>query len=49
MTYTHNRGHEIDVQMGRREKELIVTLNKFLDKYLLSGKEAEGVAVGIAG
>jgi len=36
VTHTHGRGHEIDMQMNKREKEMMVKLKKFLDEHLSS-------------
>jgi len=36
ITHTHDRGHEIDMQMHTREKEMIVKLNDFLDEHCSS-------------
>ena len=41
VTYTHDRGHEIDTLMWTRETETMKSLNLFLDKHLLSTQEHE--------
>ena len=42
VTHTHGRGHEIDIQMNKREKEMMVKLNDFLDEHLPSKKAGDG-------
>ena len=37
MTHTHGRGHEIDMQISKRETEMMLKLNKFLDERLEDG------------
>ena len=39
ITHTHNRGHEIDMQMHTREKEMIVKLNDFLEEHCCPSDE----------
>jgi hypothetical protein len=44
VTHTHDRGHEIDMQMHVREKEMMKKLNTFLDEQCVT---ETGLAAGI--
>ena len=43
VSHTHGRGHEIDMQMFAREKEMMAKLNHFLDEHCGSKKGPFGI------